>query len=138
MPHVINLLTQYSEIFYILPPIKIGTYFRFNPSYGQSDITVLIMKEIESNKEDQNDWFIKMVKEIAENTRVKILIIIFSRLNVEITNQRQISYQSQIPNSSIQYLNLEDWFPEENEKITIFESTINNFILSLKNEANSR
>lgn len=140
LPHVSILLNKYSSHFDILPSIRLESRFNFKSINGPNDISILIMRELEASRESQIEWFLRMTKDIVNNTNQYILIIIFSDMNLEIIDRRILSYQQQIRNSTIKYFDFEDWFPEDNpsnnfnhhyNELPLFNSTIENYLSSL-------
>ncbi len=126
---MMKILDKYSSRFEILPSTQLSGYFQVVSNCNPSNISILIMKEIWATRESQDDWFIRMTSDVRNHTIDKILIIIFSNLDSDITDQRQVSYQSQIPNCIIKYLDFQDyWLPKDTDKLIIFDSIIDNFI----------
>ena len=115
MTYIGKLLNKYDYFFKILAPIKLGTNFQVNSKTLHSDISILIMRESEVTKESQDKWFMRMIKDVKNITNKNILIIVFSEIDNLIANVRKFSYESQISDSTIVYLDFEDWFPINTE-----------------------
>lgn len=112
IPRILDLINKYSSDFNVLPSVQIGQNFNIDVNIDKNDISILIVKEICATREDQNNWFLRMTRSIVENTLQNILIILFSDIDPNITEERRTYYQSQIPNSTIIYSELDQWLPK--------------------------
>lgn len=132
IPHVEELLSQYLSRIKFLPSIQLGGYFTFDSSCGPNDISILLMTEIWATRESQDSWFMRHTHDIVNNTSKKILFVIFSNIYPETAEQRKISYESQIPNSVVKYIDLYDtYFSEDDKELLMFDSIIHDFMNSL-------
>lgn len=136
IPYIKKILTKYAQLFTLLPSIKTENHMHIIPN----DISILIMREVEVKF--QNTWFMTHISEVVKHTNKKILIIVFSALDKNITNKRKIDYQLQVPNATIHYLNFEDWFPMNTDDIfnkhykqlPLLDDIIINFITSIMSD----
>jgi hypothetical protein len=85
------------------------------------------MKEKWATRESQKSWFLRMTHRVVNNTKQKILIIIFSDLWPEITDERIRTYEEKIPNSKVIYVDLEFWKTTEEDLLKVY-SPIDKFI----------
>jgi hypothetical protein len=111
LPHISKLLTKHSTFLEILSPIKLDGHTKLETN----DFSILLIRETEVHKQSQSAWFMRTTKDVRDHSNKKILIIVFSCLDSKILEQRRLTYQSEIPHSTIVYLDFEDWFPIDTE-----------------------
>jgi hypothetical protein len=131
--YIQKIMDKYAYFFSILLPMKLNT------KCTMSDISIVMMREVEITAQSKNACFIRATKYVTENTKKKILFIVFSTISKDIANQRKMAYQLQIPNSSIVYLDFEDWFPVNTDdyynrhykQLHLLDEIINSFITGI-------
>lgn len=75
----------------------------------------------------------RATKYVRENTKKKVLFIVFSTISKDLADQRKI------PNATIMYLDFEDWFPVNTDdyynrhykQLYMLDEIINNFITGI-------
>lgn len=88
----------------------------------------MIIREVKMTKESQENWLMRMTKEIRTQSK-KLLIIIFTQLKIK---------RPSIPNVKIVEMDFEDWFPLNTDDyfhrhfkyLSLLDETINDFISS--------
>lgn len=135
--YIDKIILKYLQFFNILSSVKLDSKNSLNEK--SSDISILIIRESETNSQLQNSLFMKITNNIRKITNKKILIIVFSELKEDIVNKRIISYEKLIPDSVIKYLDFEDWFPVNTDdfynrhykNLYLLDDIINNYLTSI-------
>lgn len=129
---VFDIINKYQEHLIILPNVKLESRFNFKGVNEQNDISIVIMRELETTREPQIQWFLRMTKDIADNTKQYLLLIVFSDMSdKKLFDQRKMLYEKQISNSTIYYFDLEDWFPDNPSDCDQLELCVDFYISSI-------
>jgi uncharacterized protein len=104
---------------------KLGTF----GACERSSIAILLMREEETTRESQFDWFKRRTSQVINTTDEKVLIIVFSRLPMPRLLMRKEEYTHLYQTSTtsatqvhIHYSNLQNWLPDDLDELNdIFE-----------------
>lgn len=100
LPYVMKLLEEEHNL-NILPSVQLGNYLEFSCD-EQNDYSIIIYHEYFTDRESQTEWFLRHTRRIVENTRKKLLFLIYCGDNPDKLDERK----SFLPNATFHYFNL--------------------------------
>lgn len=87
----------------VLPSIKFDNSFYFEPPLQRSALSIVVMREYLTDREPQEEWFIRVTEKFIASTSLRTLIIVFSRGDDDENATRKKLYTSLIPHTKIEY-----------------------------------
>jgi hypothetical protein len=115
----------------VLPSTKISETYKFDYSTPNSDIALLMIRELETTREPQWEWYKRTTEMVRANAN-HTLIITISNLPPKITKERKQLYEKSIPHITVEYFDVKEWFVDKNEEVTPILSCIKNFIMQFQ------
>lgn len=111
--------------FICLPSARLTSTYSLEEAVLPSDVSVMIIREVATDREQQQSRFLEMIYDVITNTKFKTLVLVFSTFfGLELETRKKL-YQSLFPLISIEYFNIYR-IPSQEELISL-KKTIYSF-----------